>query len=83
MIPRKLFDDAQRPKIEAFIKKLQELARYRARARTKLICFLPQCERYYGNWREPKSFRSCETPINKKRLQIPQIDESITAFDLH
>jgi len=31
-IPRKLFNDAQRPKIEAFIKKLRELAGYRARA---------------------------------------------------
>lgn len=31
-LSRKLFDDAQRPKIEAFIKKLRELTEYRARA---------------------------------------------------
>lgn len=82
---RQLFDDARRPKIEAFIKNLQKLVDLSLpRARTgEINLFLAAMRAILWELHEP--FRNCETRINKKRprIYLSHIDELIAAFGLH
>lgn len=83
--PRKLFDDAQCSKIEAFIKNLRKLVGFRART-SEINLFLAAMRAILWELaRTTVVSCSSETRINKKSFpELPShIDKSITSFNLY